>query len=209
MLKAISKVIKILIYSDFVLNSAWGLLGPVFAIFIVKDITGGSAIEGVKVAGFASLSYWIVKSLLQIPIGKYLDKNHGEIDDFWFMVVGLFLTGFIPFGFIISSVPWHIYILHTLYGAFMAMVIPSWSAIFTRHIDRGKEAYEWGLRSTFLGMGAGIAGALGGIMAAFFGFKIIFILVGSFTIVSSLLLLVIRKEIISKCRPSRKFPYSF
>lgn len=195
MLKSINKVIKILIFSDFVLNSAWGLLGPIFAIFIVQKIALGSTTEGAKIAGFASLTYWIVKSILQIPIGRYLDEDHGEKDDLWFMVLGTFLAGFVPFGYLIASQPWHIYIFQVLYAIGMAMVIPSWSAIFTRHIDKGKEAFEWSMRSTSLGFGVGITGAIGGIIVAIFGFKIIFILVGTFTIISACLLLLIYKEI--------------
>jgi len=195
MLKSINKVIKILIFGDLVLNSAWGLVAPIFAIFIVQKIAAGSIVEGAKIAGFASLTYWIVKSILQIPIGRYLDKNHGEKDDFWFMVFGTFLAGLVPFGYLIASQPWHIYSFQVLHAIGMAMVIPSWSAIFTRHIDKGKEAFEWGLESTALGFGAGLAGAIGGILVAIFGFKIIFILVGTFTIVSACLLLPIHKEI--------------
>jgi len=196
--KAINKVIKILIASDFALNSGWGLLGPVFAIFLVQKIAAGSAVEGAKIAGFASLTYWFVKSFLQIPIGKHLDKNHGEKDDFWFMVFGTFLTGLSPFGFLVSSLSWHIYGFQVLHAIGMALVIPSWNAFFTRHIDRGREAFEWGVGSTFLGFGAGLAGATGGIVAAIFGFKIIFILVGTFTMISAGLLLLIHKEIAPK-----------
>ncbi|MBZ9578707.1 MFS transporter [Patescibacteria group bacterium] len=195
MLKSINKVIKILIFSDLVLNSAWGLIGPIFAIFLVQKIAAGSAVEGAKIAGFASLTYWIVKSILQIPIGRYLDEKHGEKDDFWFMVFGTFLAGLVPFGYLIASQSWHIYIFQILYAIGMAMVIPSWSAIFTRHIDKGKEAFEWGLESTSLGFGAGFAGAIGGILVAIFGFKVIFVLVGIFTIISACLLLLIYKEI--------------
>jgi len=195
MTKAINKVIKILISSDFVLNSGWGLLGPVFAIFLVEKIAAGSSIEGAKIAGFAALIYWLLKSILQIPIGHYLDKNHGEKDDFWFMVLGTFLAGLSPFGFLVSSSAWHIYVLQALHALGMALVVPSWSAIFTRHIDKGREAFEWGIESTSLGLGAGLGGAIGGIMVALFGFKIIFILVGTLTIISALLLLLIHKEI--------------
>lgn len=192
----INKVIKILISSDFVFNSGWGLLAPVFAIFLVQKIAVGDPVEGAKVAGFASLTYWTVKSFLQIPIGRYLDRNHQEKDDFWFMFLGTFLAGLTPFGYLISSLPWHIYAFQVIHAFGMAMVIPSWSAIFTRHIDKGKEAFEWGLRSTSLGFGAGFAGAIGGILAGLFGFKIIFILVGTFTMVSAILLLLIKEEII-------------
>ena len=195
MKKIINKVIRFMIYSDFVFHSGWGFLGPVFAIFIVQNIAAGDPIEGAKIAGFASLSYWIVKSSLQIPIGKNLDKNHGEKDDFRFMVFGTFLTGLVPFGFMISSQPWHIYAFQIIHAVGMAMVIPSWSAIFTRHIDKGEEAYQWSLRSTSLGFGIGIAGALGGIIASTYGFNLIFILVGTLSIISAFLFLLIHKDV--------------
>lgn len=202
----INRVIKTLIISDFVLNSGWGLIAPVFAIFLVQNVASGSAMEGVKIAGFASLIYWVVKSFLQIPIGKYLDKNHGEKDDFWFMTFGNFLTAFVPIGFLVSSLPWHIYAFQALHAIGMAMVVPSWSAIFTRHIDKGKEAFEWGVESTSLGFGAGIAGAVGGILAALFGFKVILISVGVLTIISTGLFFLIRKEIAPKNGISSRFP---
>jgi MFS family permease len=208
MFRSINKIIKIIIYWDFFINSAWGLLGPVFAIFIVQNIAVGETAEGAKIAGFAALFYWVVKSILQIPFGKYLDKNHGEKDDFVFMILGTFLTGLVPFGFLISYLPWHIYIFQILHALGMAMVVPSSYAIFTRHIDKGKEAFEWGLDSTILGVGVGVTGAIGGVMAAYFGFKTIFILTGIFTIISAFLIFLIRKEIHPKDQITHKIPPS-
>lgn len=193
--KSINKVIKVLIGSNVILNAAWGFLAPVFAIFIVQDIVGGSVAEAAKVAGFSSLVYWTVKSSLQIPIGRYLDKNHGEKDDLWFMVIGTFLAGLTPFGFMLSSQSWHIYASQILHAVGMAMMVPSWSAVFTRHIDKGEEAFEWSVNSTSLGFGIGITGALGGVIAALFSFNIIFVLVGSMTILSALLFLLIHKDV--------------
>jgi len=50
------------------------------------------------------------------------------------------------------------------------MNVPGYSAIFTRHIDKGREALGWSVRTALVGMGAGAAGALGGIIAARLGF---------------------------------------
>ncbi len=195
MAKFLNKVVKTMMISDFFLNCGWGLLGPIFAIFIVQNITVGNDLEAAKVAGFASLSYWIVKSIIQIPISRYLDKNHGEKDDFWFMFIGTLLTGLVPLGYLVSSLAWHIYAFQVVHAVGMAMAIGSWSAIFTRHIDKGKEAFEWSLESTSIGLGAGLTGALGGILVGFFGFGIIFIFTAGFTIFSALILLFIRKDI--------------
>jgi len=207
LLRGINKVIRILIYSDFILNSAWGFIGPVFAIFIVKNITVGDPVSGARVAGFASLCYWITKSLLQIPLSKGFDRKVGERDDYWFMFLGLLITGLSPFGFLISSLPWHIYLFQFLHATGMAMFIPSWNAVFTRHMDTKKAAYEWGMDSTLLGLGIGITGACGGLLVAVLGFKLLFILTGFLTISSAFLLLLIHKEILPRDHLLPRLPF--
>lgn len=204
--KFVNNIIKFMIASDFVLNLGWGLLGPIFAIFIVQNIAVGSASEAARVAGFSALFYWITKSILQIPIGRYLDKNHGEKDDFWFMVIGTFVVGFIPIGYLFSSAPWHIYLLQIIYASGMSMVFPSWLAIFTRHIDKGKEALEWGMESTFVAAGAGIAGGIGGIVAANFGFSAVFMFVSGFTFLSAILLIFTKNDISSRAKQTKPTP---
>ncbi len=195
------------IYWDLVINSAWGLLSPIFAIFILQTIAIGNIAKGAGIVGFATLFYWGTKSILQIPIGNYLDKNHGEVDDFWFYVIGTVITALVPFGFAFSYLPWHIYALQVLHAAGMSMLVPASYAIFIRHTDKGREAYESGLDSTLLGLGAGIMGAIGGIMVGYLGFKLIFILTGTFTLVSVLFLFPIRKDMLPRVpRNVHEFP---
>jgi MFS family permease len=197
-----------MIMGDFFLSSAWGLLSPVYALFVVNRITGGDIARAAKIAGFAALCYWLVKSFLQFPISRYLDRNHGEKDDFLFMVLGTFFSGLIPFGFMISSQPWHVFGLEILHAAAMSMFIPSWYAIFTRHIDKGQEAFEWGMDSTFLGIGVGITGAAGGMITALLGFNVIFILVGTLNFISACLYLLTYKNILSKENFPHRLPPS-
>lgn len=191
MLEPINKVIKVMIASDVVLLTGFGFISPIFAIFIKENIQGG----GVEVAGFAVAIYWGVKSILQIPFGKYLDKVKGERDDLWFVVIGNVLAALAVFGYIFSFLPWHVYLCQGIYSLGMAMNIPGWCAIFTRHIDKGKEAFEWSTRSTFIGIGAGIAGALGGVIAAKLGFNILFTGVGIFALASAFFPFLIYKDI--------------
>lgn len=197
----INRVIKILILSDFFLMGAWGLIMPVFAIFILQKIEGGDA----SVAGIAVGIYWISKSLIQVPIGRWLDKNHGEKDDFWAMILGMSLASLTPLGFIFASQPWHIYGLQFIQALGMAFTIPSWGGIFTRHIDKGKEAMTWGLESSSLGLGTGIAGIIGGLVAKVFGFTMLFIGVSILGFISTLLLFFIKREVVPK---DKVFPVS-
>ncbi len=197
MFKGVNRVIKVLVYSDFILNYGWGFLSPIFSLFIAQEITNGNLEKALEVAGLSAFFYWIPKSILQIPIARYLDKNHGEKDDFTLMLIGTFMTGIVPIMYLLSTAPWHIYLAQIVHSIAMALVIPAWTAIFTRHIDKGKEALEWSLWSTFVGVGAGIAAAMGGVATAFLGFKLILAFVGLFTFLAAILLIFIRKQLFS------------
>jgi predicted MFS family arabinose efflux permease len=200
----INRVIKILISSDFLLQSGWGLIGPIFAIFLTKQIQGGD----LKMVGFVAATYWMAKSIIQPFIAHRLDRNHGEKDDFIFLVGGMYVANLIPLGYIFSTQPWHIFTLEFIRGVAMACVIPTWSGIFTRHINKGREAFSWSLESTGVGFAAGLAGAIGASLASIFGFKIVFVLVSIFGLMSSSLLILIRHQIFIKDHFAPRIPPS-
>ena len=187
----INKIIRTLISADLVFLSALGLITPIFAIFVTEQIQGGD----VRVVGFAAAIYWIIKSLFQIPIGRFLDKKKGERDDLYVLILGYIVVALVPFGYIFSRLPWHIYILEGIYGLGMAMALPSWAAIFTRHIDKGKEAFEWSIESTAYSFGAGVTGAIGGILVSKIGFNAVFIMVGFIALLGAILPILIYKDV--------------
>ncbi len=204
-----NKVVKVLILSDLFLLFGWGLVTPILAIFITESVKSGDA----KVAGIATGIFWLGKSVIQIPIAHYLDKKRGEKDDYRAMIAGTILSGFVPLGFIFVSLPWHLYLLQGIYAMAMAFAVPSWSAIFTRHIDKGKEALTWGVESSSWGIGTGVAGIIGGLVANSFGFKPLFIGVCLFNFVAAALLFLIaknaslQKEIYSAITPDPRLPW--
>jgi len=202
MIKSINKIVKVMVFSDLSLLFGWGLINPILAIYIVGSIKGGDA----RVAGIAIGIYWLAKSILQIPIARYLDENHGEKDDYYALIGGTLLASFSPLGFIFATLPWHMYALQGLHALGMAMAIPSWSGIFTRHIEKGKEAFCWGLDSSALGFGAGVAGILGGATAEIFGFIPLFIGASVLGIIAALLFLLIRKDILPKVSKEGIYP---
>ena len=201
-MQSINKVIKILILSDMSLIAGLGFIAPIFAIFLTDRIQGGS----IEVVGYAAAIYWIFKSLVVIPLGRYLDKNHGEKDDLWFIIIGNLLAALAVFGYIFSSLPWHIYLLQVIYALGMGMNVPGYTAIFTRHIDKGQEALDWSIRSCLIGIGAGVSGALGGIIANRFGFNTLFIGVGIFILLSAFLPFLISKEMMPKDKKTVRIP---
>ena len=208
MLRSINKIVRVLIVSDILLITGLGFTSPIFAIFINQRITMEGPMEAAKIAGFSMAVYWGIKSLLEIPIGKYLDKNHGEKDDIIFAMIGNSLAAVSVLLYIFCSLPWHIYLLQGVYSVAMAMNIPAWTALFTRHIDKGKEAFEWATRSTFIGIGAGISGALGGIIVSKVGFDFLFVIVSVFCLFSSFVLFTILKIVSPRNQNTPRSPES-
>lgn len=186
-----NRIAKVLILSDLSFWAGWGLIAPIFAIFVIEKIQGGTML----VVGISSAIYWITNSLFRIPAGILLDTIPSEKDDYFFLVLGLFMASIIPLGYIFAKLPIHVYILQFLHGLAVAISLSGWSAIFTRHIDKGRESTDWGLDTTAIGIGMGVAGALGSWIADTFGFVFVFILVSILGLIGVSFLLVLRKDI--------------
>jgi len=203
---SLDKVVRTLIASDIAFSTGWGFIAPIFAIFIIGQVEGGN----VAVAGFAVGLYWLCKSLVQPFLARYLDRNRGETDDFYFLVAGLFVSGLVPLGYLFVTLPWQLYALEIIHAVAMACVFPTWAGIFTRHIDKEHEAFDWSVDSTALGLSAGLAGMIGGVLAEAFGFQVVFIAVSAFTMLAVVLLFPIRPLIAPRAkglvRPAMKKP---
>ena len=187
----LNHVILIIIMAEFIMTTASGLITPLFSLFLVDDI-GAS----VTVVGFSFAIYWVVKSVLQLPVARYLDKNHGEIDDYYSMLMGLFLTTTAVYLFYFVHAVWQIYLLQFLIAVGDAFIVPPFYAIFTRHLDKNQEAFEWSLRSSFsLGAGSAFGGALSGILAAAVGIRPVFLVNGTLMFIGTVILLFLRPYI--------------
>jgi MFS family permease len=189
-----NKVIKFLILSDLALLVGEGFITPIFAVFLIGKIQGGN----IEVVGFATAIYWIITSLVLIPAARFIDKRKGEKDDLLFVILGSILAGLAVFGYIFSYLPWHIYVLQGIYAIGMGLNVPGYTGIFTRHVNKGKEASGWGTRGALIGIGTGIAGALGGTIAQNFGFTTLFLIAEIFIIFSMFLPIFIVKEMKEK-----------
>jgi len=167
----VSRVIRHLVMSDFVLNFAFGLLSPIFAVFILKNIQGGD----LKVIGLATTFYWIARTATTVPLSRFMDRTNGERDEFYFIVGGSFIMSSVPLFYLFASLPWHIYLIELLLGLANSMAVPAWRILFTDHIDRGRTGFEWSLEDIAIGISVAVSAYLGSVLAEAFGFRIVFI----------------------------------
>jgi MFS family permease len=189
----LNRVILLLISGDFLLMTFLAFTVPIYSIFIVEEIPGGT----VAIVGYSLAVYWIVKSVLQIPIARWLDRHDGEYDDFWTMIFGSVLGALAAIGFyLFARELWHVYALEVLFGIADAMVVPPFYAIFSRHIDRGHEGFEWSLRSSISYDAASALGAaVGGIVGGAFGLRAVFLFAGLGMLLGAALLVGLRPYI--------------
>ena len=170
----VNKVIEFLTLSDILMMSGWGLITPIIAVFFTEQVRGGS----VALAGLASTVYFLTKSFMQIPVARFIDLRRGEWDDYWIMITGSLIISLSAFLYIFVRLPWHVVLVQMVYGLGGSLSYPSWLAIFTRHVDRKQEGFEWSLYYTTTDLGAALTAGLGGLLAANFGYQLVFIIVG-------------------------------
>lgn len=169
----VNKAIQIMLTYLFFIVMAESLFTPIFAVFITKFITGAT----LRTAGFALALLALVKSVVQVPLARYLDKHKGEKDDFYALMVGAVLAVIYPFGLIFISEIWHLYFLQMLAGVGTAALMAAYYSLFARHVDKGSEGFEWSLFSVGgLTVSGAIGAAVGGVLADMFGFQILFLI---------------------------------
>jgi len=186
----VNRVIRHLVISDFFINFAFGLLAPIFAVFILNNIEGGS----LRVIGLATACYWVVRTATTVPLSRFMDRTDGERDEFYFVIAGTFIMSSLPLFYLFVSLPWHIYLIQAVLGLVNSMAVPGWRILFTDHLDKGKTGFEWSLEDIAIGASVGISAYLGSILADKFGFRIVFILLAAMGYVSTAILATLKNE---------------
>lgn len=176
-----NQFIRNLMFADLALFGGWGLIAPVFSIFVIDRVEGATLVT----VGTGAAIYWILKSLLQIPVANFLDRSKGEESNFKVLITGLLLAAATAFLFTLARQIWAFYAVQALQAVAFGLYIPSWSAIFSRHLDKDRISFDWSLDSTAVGLSAGIAGFVGGAIANWLGFNGVFVFAALLSLVSA------------------------
>jgi len=187
----INNVILIIIFAHFIFTAAAGLTTPLFAVFVIQDIGAP-----VTVIGFAVALYWMCKSILQLPVARYLDRTDGEIDDHNAMLAGTLIVATAMFLYYFAVNIWHIYFLQIMIAVGDSLIVPPFYAIFSRHLDRAHTGFEWALFSSFsIGAGSALGGIFSGLLASVAGIRIIFLVNGALMLIGLAILWFLRPYI--------------
>ncbi len=182
-----NKIIKFLMISDIFVITGFGLIDPILAIFIKDNLVGGT----IFAAGFASALFLMTKCIIQLPFSRYVDKYD---DKMRWLIVGTFLIAVVPFIYVFSTSINHIYIAQIFHGAASGLAFPTWLGLWSAHLDKKHQSFEWSLYSTLVGIGTAGTAAIGAFVAQSIGFIYTFVLVGVMSLIGCGILLWLQKS---------------
>ena len=184
-----NKIEKYLLLSLLSCAFAEGLFGPLYAVFVTE--IGGDIFD----ISWAWAAYLIVSGVLTIILGKMSDsynKHH-------FLILGFIITIISTFSYIFVTNSLYLFIVQIGLGIGSALIWPVWDVLFSKFQDKNEEGEEWGLSEGGWNIAAGISLILGSVIVFYFGFSMLFILMGIFYILGLILIILtivsIKKEI--------------
>ncbi|MEK6821472.1 MAG: MFS transporter, partial [archaeon] len=129
--------------------------------------------------------------LIQLPFSKYVDTHQHKRR--W-LIVGSFLNALVPIIYIFATTIDHVYFAQIVLGVGSGLVFPTWLSLWSTHLDKKHEAFEWSLYSTLTGVGAAIVASIGAYVADIFGFQITFMLVSVLALTGCAILFGLNEE---------------
>jgi DHA1 family quinolone resistance protein-like MFS transporter len=191
-----NRTLKLLIASDTLVFTGFGLIAPILAVFL-NNFPGGS----LAVIGTMTTLFLITKTIFQLVFAKVFKPQHR----FFMVVVGTLLIASVPFFYLFSTQIWHFYLAQFVYGLGAGLGYPAWFSLFSTNLTKGKQGFEWSIYSGLVGIGAAISASVGSVLADKFGFSIVFILTGILSVAGMLILLGLERNNLKKILPSEMF----
>jgi len=197
-----NKIIKLLMLSDVLILTSFGLTNPILAIFFKEDLIGGT----IFTAGLASTIFLLTKCAIQLPFSRYIDHHnyHHRVN---LLIIGTFLIALVPFIYIFFKTISSMFVAQIIFGIGSGLSYPAWLGLWSTHLDKHKESFEWTLYSTFTGLGTAVTAAGGALLASKFGFNTAFTIVGIVSVLGGVVLLALyskSKHLLPKAMYSRK-----
>jgi len=184
-------------FADIFYFTGFGLVAPIIAIFIKDDLAGGT----IFAAGVATAIFILVKSAVQLPFSRYVDRHDNKL--LW-LKIGYGMIVLNPLIYIFADHVNYIYLAEAIHGIGSGIAFPAWLGLWSTHLDKGHESFEWSLYSTVIGVAAAVTAGLGAAMAEFIGFNWTFGLVGLSAFGGFLTLFGLKKDIDKKGKSNSK-----
>jgi len=187
-LKKLNKSILFLTLSDVFVWGIYSVTVPLEGIYLSLKF-GEKSIEYVTLG---LCIYFIIRAILPIPIGRFVDKTKKDLDEIFSLGFGSTLIGlsFIIFPFITSPIQY--FFLTALAGTGTAFNLIGWRKLFAKNLDPGREGMEYASYETLMSLCTAVICLLGGTFSNVNHdlFRVFFFIVGSVTMIGGILMAV-------------------
>lgn len=184
------RILRVLILSDLFILGGFGLIQPVFAIFILQQINQAT----VTAVGLAVAVQLLTKALFQSFVGRWSDEERGNRRELGTLFVGSLIMSLVPLGYFFSHTLAQVFFLQFAYGLGGALAYPGWMVIFTRYLRHDKAGYEWGAYNTIITLGTAATAFLGAYIVDQYSFQHLFVLICGLSLLGTSLLTYIFKH---------------
>ena len=182
-----STLLSALTFNDATFWVADVFVGVIFALYVTQTL-GGSAIDVGLVFGV----YRVARAFFAIPIGKYLDKIKGHVDEYRTLLLSSFLVGAMYLSLFFATELWYVYVAMFIIGFGHALDVASWKILFYGNLPKGNEGEMIGVYTTVMQIIYGLGTIAAGFIGELFGFEWIMLFAGVLTIASGLILVLVK-----------------
>ena len=165
----INPIVRAFIISETFIWSAWNFFIPISAIFVVRNISGGS----LEIAASAFSAHLIARVIFELISAKLLTRE--ERQKIITSIIGLSSLSLSYVGLAFSDSIFQLFIFYIVAGIGFGVASPAKNSLFSIHLDKDRESSEWSFYDAIVFIAIALATALGGFVAAGYGFKILFI----------------------------------
>lgn len=183
-----SIALKILLASDGLVLLAGAMLGPIYALY-VEEIGGDILTAGTSFAVFS-----LVMGVLILVFGKIEDAIL-EQKEIW-ICLGYLLMAVGFFSYLFVQSPYHLFIVQAVLGVGGAIEAPAYSAVYSKHLDHKRSAFQWGAWDAIKNFSAAFGALVGATLATIFGFDLLFVLMGSLALISGAIVYFVPRKIL-------------
>jgi MFS family permease len=183
-----NKALKILLSVDFLVIFSGAMIGPFYAVFVI-DRVGGDLLD----AGISWSIFAVVSGIITLLIGKMTNSAREQE---LVIAAGYLISGLSFLGYLLVDSIWELFLIQVFLGIGGAISSPAYSAVYSTHLTKGEFIFQWGSWEGMNKIALGIGALAGGLIVSFFGFVPLFALMGALPIVSSVIILLLPRELL-------------
>jgi MFS family permease len=168
---------RLLVVISLLTTFAESMLVPMYAVF--TESVGGSILD----AGIAFACFSMATGIFVTLLGtRPCFQNHVKT----FLVLGFLGSAACDLSYIFVQNRWQLFGAQVIAGLATGLVEPAWDSLFTDAIENSS-ARHWSIWSGSTHLVAGVAALLGGVIVAYFSFKVLFVAMGLIDMFAALL----------------------